>query len=110
METKHTPGPWYLGGKPNHKAPLNNNPPRVWAGDHAGIADVCTRRPIGSAVSGEEIANGHLIAAAPDLLAALEHLRKELRAHIRLDVKKHYSLMVADAAAGTAVHKAKGGS
>ena len=72
METKHTPGPWYLGGKPNHKAPLNNNPPRVWAGDHAGIADVCTRRPIGSGVSSEEIANGHLIAAAPDLLAALE--------------------------------------
>lgn len=49
-----------------------------------------------------------LIATAPELLEALKVLRKELRAHIKLDVKKHYSLMVADAAAGKAITKATG--
>jgi hypothetical protein len=43
-----------------------------------------------------------------DLLTALEDLRKELRAHVKLDVKKHYSLMVADVAADKAARKARG--
>jgi hypothetical protein len=42
-------------------------------------------------------------------VTALEELRAQLRAHFKLDVRKHYSLMVADAAAGTALAKAKGG-
>lgn len=45
-------------------------------------------------------------SAAPRLLEALEGLRKELWAHVKLDVKKHYNLMVADAAAGTAIAEA----
>ena len=48
--------------------------------------------------------------AAPDLLAALEGLRKQLRGHVRMDVKKHYSLMVADVAADKAIRKARGQS
>ena len=39
-------------------------------------------------------------------LDALANLRKELREHFKLDVRKHYSLMVADAAAGTIIYKA----
>ncbi len=40
------------------------------------------------------------------LIEALQNLRTELRSAIKLDVKKHYSLMVADAAAGTAIAEA----
>lgn len=41
-----------------------------------------------------------------DSLEALRELQKQLRAHIRLDVKKHYSLMVADAAASKVIARA----
>lgn len=100
MSTKHTPGPWDI------------QVPPVASGDTRWIAegkngDVIARIPW-AREQGERHANAHLIVAAPDLLAALEDLRKELRAHVKLDVKKHFSLMAADAAAGTAIHKAKG--
>ena len=49
-----------------------------------------------------------VMKAAPDLLAALMDLRKELSAHIKFDIKKHFSLMATDAAAGTAIAKATG--
>lgn len=49
-----------------------------------------------------------LIAAAPDLLATLEELQAQLRAHVRMDVKKHYSLMVAEVAADKAIRRARG--
>ena len=50
----------------------------------------------------------NLFALAPALLEALEGLYRELHSHIRLDVKRHYSLMVADAIASSAIAKAKG--
>lgn len=43
-----------------------------------------------------------------ELLDALRELQKQLHAHIRLDVKKHYSLMVADAIASKAIARAEG--
>ena len=58
--------------------------------------------------SGGFVINPHdaaLIAAAPDLLRVLTDLRKELQAaDLKLNVKKHFSLLAADAAAGTIIH------
>jgi hypothetical protein len=39
------------------------------------------------------------------VLDALKELQKQLHAHVKLDVRKHYSLMVADAAASAAIAK-----
>lgn len=51
-------------------------------------------------------ANARLIAAAPELLQALIGLQKEIKANLKFNVKKHYSLMVADAFASTIIRKA----
>lgn len=51
-------------------------------------------------VSAEERAgNRRLLAAAPDLARVLADLQTEIRRAVRFDVRKHYSLMVADVAA-----------
>lgn len=47
-----------------------------------------------------------LRAEVAELEAALRELQKQLRAHVKMDVKKHYSLMVADATASTVIAKA----
>lgn len=96
----HTPGPWRVseplgqrGAEVRHVSNLHT--------------PVCM---VNSGCRPEGEANARLIAAAPDLLAALEDMREQLRAHVRLDVKKHYRLMVADAAAGSAILKARKGA
>ena len=66
------------------------------------IADI----PDVASPDSEEMANARLMASAPELAAALVELRKQLWAHFKPNVRKHFSLMVADAAAGTALHKA----
>jgi len=74
-------------------------------GDRVAPGEIC---PAGECPECGALA--HLIEKpdpAPELLAALKALRTELRAHVKLDVKRHYSLMVADAAAGTAIAKAE---
>lgn len=64
--SKHTPGPWEYdnGGVSRLK-------------DHSGelrlMVDITTDSPI----VGEDEANAHLIAAAPDLLEALRRARRE---------------------------------
>lgn len=61
METKHTPGPWHV--------PKDIPGPRVFGPDKWMVADCCgiIRRS-----TEEEKANANLIAAAPDMLAALK--------------------------------------
>lgn len=86
-DAEHTPGPWHVAYATDGELPT-------------GALLVATAT---------DEANARLIAAAPELLAALRELQAQLRAHIKLDVKKHYSLMVADAAASKAVLRAEGG-
>ena len=112
METKHTPGKWQY----------------VQEGiDAYGIIELdgtsimhiqALRNSTGASCLK---ANAALIAQAPDLLAerdrlaainaelvaALDELRRQLWAHITLDVKKHYSLMLADSAASEVTFRAK---
>ncbi len=62
METKHTPGPWYRNIKPASK--YNT----VWAGRNTHVA-----RVVVDGLPDEQVeANINLIAAAPELLAALQ--------------------------------------
>jgi len=92
----HTKGPWYRNIKPAAKYPT------IFAGRNTHVAQVTT---VG--LSPEEIeANCNLIMAAPELLDALVSLRKELRAHVKMNVRKHYSLMIADVSASKAIAKA----
>ena len=50
--------------------------------------------------------NVRLKALNKELVEAAELLRKEWREHIKIDVKKHYSLLVADVAVSKAIDKA----
>ena len=56
----------------------------------------------------ETIRLARVMAAGAELLDALRDLQKELRAVVKFDVRKHYSLMVRDAAASTAIARAEG--
>ena len=65
METRHTPGPWRIGdGGATVFGPRTNAPsPRTIA--NVGRGPLCTN---------ETKANARLIAAAPELLAALDRV------------------------------------
>ncbi len=59
--SKHTPAPWHADGE------------HIYAGDHLQIATVeLYRGQLTEAQEQEDTANAHLLAAAPDLLDALE--------------------------------------
>ena len=64
MQTKHTPGPWHIGVRTFHAGRDVYGP----KGEPVAVADQELTLPEESA------ANARLIAAAPDLLAALEAL------------------------------------
>lgn len=66
-QAKHTAGPWFVdrrGGDINAIDILAS-------GGGVPIANVCVEKEL----SAEDRANARLIAAAPDLLAALKHIR-----------------------------------
>lgn len=64
-EAKHTPGPWNFTGN------------GVYAADGTTVADNEPHYP-----QALDPCNGHLIAAAPELLEALEELEQLVSAHI----------------------------
>jgi hypothetical protein len=66
MSAKHTPGPWEIGDE-------NNQHIEICIGDAVANLDRQDRYGLHMCFSREEMrANGHLIAAAPKLLKALE--------------------------------------
>lgn len=70
MTTKHTPGPWHVGrGADGHPIVYVDCPASEGSGP--GIAHVCPI-PHMRSTQGTKEANAHLIAAAPDLLAACD--------------------------------------
>ena len=73
----HTPGPWKVGADEPFVYALNDaGTNRFFAGVQAGwLTEGGTNKPEDKRTSHDEVmANARLIAAAPDLLAALEEL------------------------------------
>lgn len=106
---QHTPGPWHRNIPPARKYPT------VWAGRNTHVAAVVAGAPRGSgngkAMSDAEIeANINLIAAAPDLLAALLEIEK-ICVESSGDCRKRMGTRVGNAlvTARTAIAKAQGG-
>ena len=69
---QHTPGPWSLSAsfdRVERRVQHGDNPPLVW-----GIASGINSAHPDYMPRAEQIANARLIAAAPELLAALEAL------------------------------------
>ena len=62
-EIRHTPGPWSVEGWPDNQIVWSSDRNRVCFMAHSNGKDVA-----------RDVATGHLIAAAPDLLAALKGL------------------------------------
>jgi hypothetical protein len=97
----HTPGPWSV----------SNGLSTVWANDgERQIAD-CDKGPLRSA--GEDLANARLIAAAPELLAALREIESKLTALLCdrvLDstLPEFYEVRDARNSARAAISKAEG--
>lgn len=63
MNMKHTPGPWHIGMQPG---------PIIYGPNGEQVADLRGERKTLVVELDEAVANTKLIAAAPELLAALE--------------------------------------
>jgi len=107
METKHTPGPWAVGEGGLHVYYVN---PRIEAGEdiedprHDSIIARCHDFGAFSGIDDEEnAANASLIAAAPELLEALEGMISLTKAY-----GKWSDASIACEKAEAAIRKAKG--
>lgn len=98
MNTEHTPGPWMIKWR-DGGAKINPED------GHGFLADV-RMRPTYTHNTEEYGANARLIAAAPDLLEALEGLLKN--APRPKSIRKDFSYTLYLEAAKTAIAKARG--
>ena len=98
----HTPGPWIVDGesKNDHQAFIieqdrgeERGPKICWTATRG--YDTEQDRP---AISAEDEANAHLIAAAPDLLVALKQCIPLIEAHANAALGEGLTLQVARAA------------
>lgn len=94
----HTPGPWQIGGELISKEGSNLEIASVWSKS-------ANRRF--SPSQSEADANARLIAAAPELLEALQTLLDKVD-HKRYNVRTDLDFFLADAAAQTAIARATG--
>jgi hypothetical protein len=76
--TKHTPGPWHIGRRAGN--------PAIYAQDGAEVAQMLT------VTNDDWRDNARLIAAAPDLLAALERAEALLRIACNPGIDKNVTL------------------
>lgn len=76
---EHTPGPWTLETVRTQVGICHKIGPFPWKDGRANHACVYVDYPGTGAVEAELLANARLIAAAPNLLAALKAAREELR-------------------------------
>jgi hypothetical protein len=83
MSTKHTPGPWFIRREPDPQRENGWMLPHDWlieqdAGEGFGRW-IATFPRLVDGEQEQQIADAHLIAAAPDLLAAAEQALELLR-------------------------------
>lgn len=97
-ETKHTPGPWEVTGDRDSDEGLTVE---ARGGEVAFIAST-------TGYARADIANAFLIAAAPELLEALEHMVAVSNWATTIQSEEQYDAMIANAEA--AIRKAKGDS
>lgn len=94
-KAQHTPGPWYIG----EQIAINCVPgdvPAYW-GIGNGKAHIARAVNTGCVPGDQALANARLIAAAPDLLAALQAVKIMADAkHAELDGGADYHAVAAD--------------
>lgn len=95
----HTPGPWLIG-RGADGFPIVHTAPDSFSPSGQGVAHVC-KRPM----TQEHTANARLIAAAPELLAALKYLVAEAPDDLDDDYNPHTAPL---ALARAAIAKAGG--
>lgn len=98
MSAQHTPGPWAVSRNNAGAIPLHFQPLEVIGRGGA----CCVAAKLGDGP--EALANAHLIAAAPELLAACQALLAEAELHGLTDNDAHLR------EARAAIAKAKGGA
>jgi len=103
---KHTPGPWVVDLRAQESPLIRGGDDYLDDMPQAVVAEVYPED--GDDAGRATMANARLIAAAPALLEAVRLMQAAVREYRLLDVKKRFSLCVADAAACTAIAKAEG--
>jgi len=87
VASEHTPGPWR------------------WVDDSLigyDGRDIFSGDPVNPEYPSQELANAHLIAAAPEMLAALEHLIEAFHGNRTIPIRPNWDM------ARAAIAKAKG--